>query len=215
MFGPKLVATYDRGDGPINLDLGLFKDEEAAVKQFSDWINDNRVRYYMLMQYPASVTQERDWLKRVGESRNSVTWGIYANGDFVGSMGIDSIDFAHSHAELGILIGNKQWWGKGVATVAEMLVTDYAFSCIIPGGLSKLYAYVLVGNDPSRKALQHVGFQDVGILRREHYAHGQWFDIWVGDLLREEWLDSREDKFRSAGVTYHDICPGCDDILLK
>lgn len=214
MFGPQLLATYDqgKGNGKVNLELGLVKDEDTAVKQFSSWLNDNRVRYFMLMQYPSTVGQERDWVKRAGETKDSVTWCVYASGELVGSISLESIDYAHSHAEIGILLGDKQCWGKGIATVAEMLVADFAFHCIVPGGLSKLYAHVLVGNEPSRRALKHTGFGDVGILRREHFAHGKWFDIWIGDLLREEWLAEREERFRSAGVTHHDICPGCEDL---
>lgn len=213
MFGPQLKAVFDKGNGPVNLELGIYKDEPDAVCKFVEWLNDNRVRLYLLMQFPPSYTGEQDWFRKLPEDKNEIAWGIYANGNLIGCTSLMSINRSNASAEIGIVIGDKDWWGKGIATVAEMLITEYSFSNVTADGLNKLYARVLAGNEASRKALLNTGFREVGSYRRDVYQCGRWFDVWAADLLREEWKSEREERLRRAGVMEFNVYPGCEDIL--
>ena len=65
------------------------------------------------------------------------------------------------------------------------LRTRYAFQEL---GLETLVTHVLEGNTASRRALESVGYQTVGTYRRHEYRQGRWWDAWIGELLREEWL---------------------------
>ena len=55
-------------------------------------------------------------------------------------------------------------------------------------GLQKLVTQVCDGNTASRRALERVGYRTVGIYRRHEFRRGQWWDVWIGELLRDEWL---------------------------
>jgi RimJ/RimL family protein N-acetyltransferase len=64
------------------------------------------------------------------------------------------------------------------------LRTRFAFEKL---NLEKLVTQVVERNLASRKALEHVGYRTVGIRRRHEYRHGQWWDVWIGELMRDDW----------------------------
>ena len=51
----------------------------------------------------------------------------------------------------------------------------------------------LVPNDASRRALERNGYRPCALFRRDRYLEGRWHDLWVGEILREEW-DALQEK---------------------
>ena len=39
----------------------------------------------------------------------------------------------------------------------------------------------------SRRALEHNGYRQCAVFRRDRYVEGRWHDLWVGEILRDEW----------------------------
>jgi len=93
------------------------------------------------------------------------------------------------NAESGIVLGEKDIWGKGYATEAMRLRTRYAFRDL---GLETVYTYVVLPNDASRRALERVGYRQCGVWRRHHFVDGHWHDAWLGEILRDEWEATQE-----------------------
>jgi [ribosomal protein S5]-alanine N-acetyltransferase len=83
----------------------------------------------------------------------------------IGNIKISSLDAIHNRAELGLMIGDKRYWGKGIATEAIRLVTDYCFSTLC---LNKVTAGAYAENKASINAFLKNGFLIEG-ERREHY----------------------------------------------
>jgi len=46
---------------------------------------------------------------------------------------------------------------------------------------------VIDGNEASRRALERNGYRQCALFRRDRYVEGRWHDLWVGEILREEW----------------------------
>jgi RimJ/RimL family protein N-acetyltransferase len=74
--------------------------------------------------------------------------------------------------------------GKGYCTEATQLMVDYLF-------LSKetpcIQAFTLVKNVASQRVLEKVGFRKEGITRKRSYVRGEWEDLVIFSILREEW----------------------------
>ena len=92
-----------------------------------------------------------------------------------------------------------------------MLVADYSLNNIVAGGLNKLIARALVDNVGSIRALQKVGFREVGIFKKDHWGNGRWYDIWMSELLREDWLAAKRENLQKAGITSFNIYPRYED----
>ena len=210
MYGPTILATFDRGKGPIELELGVIKDEKATAALFTSWINDGRVRKYLTLR-PQTQTSEEEFIRGLCSNNGRVYWAIYADSRLVGGLEVFEISRDDRNGEIGILIGDKSTWGMGIASAAEALVAEYAFENIVAGGLNKIIVRVLEGNETSRGALENIGFREVGVWRKHHWARGGWHDIWLGELLQEDWRQNREQAFKAAGITSYNIYPGSDE----
>jgi RimJ/RimL family protein N-acetyltransferase len=49
--------------------------------------------------------------------------------------------------------------------------------------MTEIYA----GNDASIRIVQKLGFRRAGVLRRHRFVDGTWQDLWLGEMLRDEW----------------------------
>ncbi|HKW77556.1 MAG TPA: GNAT family protein [Candidatus Limnocylindria bacterium] len=174
MFGPVLKGEH----------VTLRPADDGDPPRFLPWLADLEVTRFLGRRTGVALYQEVDFLKKAGEDKNSVLWVIEHDGETVGATGIHAIDWLSAHGTTGILIGAKEKWGKGIATEAMRLRTRYAFREL---NLQKLSTEVFVPNEASKRALEKNGYRTVGIRRRHFFAGGKWHDIWIGEVLREDW----------------------------
>ena len=91
------------------------------------------------------------------EDSNEIMYGIFMNSDdrHVGNIKIGPINQKHRHAAVGLLIGNPDYWGKGIATRAIKLVTDILAPQLSLG--SFMLAAILTTLDHIRHLLKQDG----------------------------------------------------------
>jgi len=216
MFGRNMYAVLDRkGQEQLKVELGPPRDEQKAAKSFTDWMNDNEVAYYLSMEHGFSESAEVDWMRNQNSKGEDRVWLVYVQDELIGSVGLHRIDAKNRMAEMGISLGNKKWWGKGIATAAEVLVTDFAFGNIVAGGLHKIFVRVFEGNGGSKKAIKRVGYREVGIRKAHLWRDGRWLDEWNGEMLQEDWFKTRSEMLESLGIKEINLFPGCEKIRQK
>ena len=112
-----------------------------------------------------------------GETR----WAIEVDGRFGGNIGA-MLDGA-GRADVGYFVA--PWArGRGVGSVALWLVCDWAFR---DGGCEVVTWNALVGNVPSRRMVEKVGFRvHADPARRMVVQRGQRVDVWTADLLPDD-----------------------------
>lgn len=102
------------------------RDAYTSVK----WRNDPEVFKYTGNTYPHTITieNELEWIRKVMAKANDYRCAIMADNVYVGNIYLTDInaEFATYH----IFIGNKDYWGKGIAKEASLLILDYAFSIL-------------------------------------------------------------------------------------
>jgi RimJ/RimL family protein N-acetyltransferase len=105
----------------------------------------------------------------------------------VGCLGygtLEHIDTTHRSGEIGIVIGNPDYWNKGVgASVVKRLIT-LAFTRY---HLHRVYAVIQGGNIASMRCFEKVGFQHEGRLRDARYVNGAFIDVHYYAILEQEW----------------------------
>jgi RimJ/RimL family protein N-acetyltransferase len=148
----------------------------------------------MMVRHPTSLKKQEEWLEEMATSPDDVLWTMTRalDGTVIGNIHLMKIVWRHRRAELGYVIGERDQWGKGHATEAVKLATAYAF---LELGLEKSWARVVVANEASRRALERNGYRQVALFRQDRYVDGRWHDLWVGEILRDEW-DARQQASR-------------------
>ena len=83
----------------------------------------------------------------------------------IGNIKLGPINWYHRRAEISLLIGDKNYWGKGIATQTIKLISEFA---IFQLNLNKITAGAYKTNVGSIKAFENCGFKIEGEV--EDYA---------------------------------------------
>lgn len=146
-------------------------------ENYYKWMNDNEItRYTESRFYPYSMEQLQSFVTSLDGKRNDVFLAIIekSTDKHVGNIKLGGIDWIHRAANIGIIIGEKNCWGKGYASEAIALVTDYAFQKL---NLHKVWAGCYANNSGSIKAFKKAGFFEEGIQKKHCYYDGDYIDI--------------------------------------
>ena len=127
------------------------EDAYTSVK----WRNDPDVFKYTGNTYDHEITieSELDWIRRVMNNPNDYRCAIIADNTYVGNIYLTDIDGVSAHYH--IFIGNKDYWGKGVAKEASKQIIDYAFGSL---GLKRIILRVRKDNVRAIRLYHSLGF---------------------------------------------------------
>ncbi|MBP7691027.1 MAG: GNAT family N-acetyltransferase [Anaerolineales bacterium] len=168
--------------------------EKDDLPRFVKWLADAETRSYLEMHLPLSQVQEERWFERNLNAGSEQTWSIDlqppdAVGPWVhiGSCGYHALDMRNRVGEAGILVGARDYWGKGFGTDALQTLVAWGFYTL---NLNRVQLRVFADNERAIRSYQKVGFQIEGRLRQGNYANGAYRDVlWMG-VLREDWAQA-------------------------
>ena len=129
-------------------------EEKDAVISWK-WRNDPDVWKFTGSRPNIIVTPEIeiDWIQNVLSKLNSKRFAIIVDKVYVGNIQLTNI--TELDAEYHIFIGDKSYWGKGIATKATDLLIDYAFTKL---KLKLIYLFVKSDNIAAVKVYEKNGF---------------------------------------------------------
>lgn len=158
-------------EGP-NIQLVKFTDRYITA-EYVGWLNDHEInRYLGTGRLPVAKDEV---FAPIDEK--TLMFAIISNHrdvyEYIGTISLHGIDWIARKGEVGYMIGSREHWGKGVATEAVALITDYAFNRL---NLNKIIAGVVDGNIGSVKVLEKNGYKQYATLPEEYYLEGKYFD---------------------------------------
>lgn len=152
------------------------------------WLNDPDINQYLETRFEEQ-TKERihAYVEAVTASKDYYFFAICSNenGRHIGNIKLGPIDIHHGFAEVSLLIGEKEFWGKGIATRSIQMVSYFAFSHL---GLNKLRAGCYENNTGSMKAFKKAGYEQEGILRKMYRFDDRYINGLLFGLLKEDAL---------------------------
>jgi ribosomal-protein-alanine N-acetyltransferase len=78
--------------------------------------------------------------------------------------------------------------GKGYCTEAAKIMVDYLF---MSKDIIRIQAATSLENKASQKVMEKAGFQREGTIRKGMFAWGNWVDLYLYSILREEWKEPK------------------------
>jgi RimJ/RimL family protein N-acetyltransferase len=99
-----------------------------------------------------------------------------------------NVDLVNRAAMLGIVIGEKAYWGKGYGVDATRLLLEYAFTLL---NLNSVMLGVFAFNARAIALYRRVGFREIGRRRQARIIGGQKHDAVLMDILAEEFEPRR------------------------
>ncbi|MDO9545333.1 MAG: GNAT family protein [Pelolinea sp.] len=163
--------------------------EKGDLPAYVRWFNDPEVRRNLKIVQPLSLGQEEQWyadiLKKPVEEQ-PLCIEVMQDDEWVliGNLGFMAIDQHDRSAELGIAIGEKQFWGQGLGTESLLLLVKHGFENL---NLNRIYLHVYETNPRAVRSYEKAGFSVDGRLRQVRYLEGRYVDVFLMSILKEEW----------------------------
>jgi len=159
--------------------------------KYYQWCLDDEVMYYAFGEpYMYSVIPEEAFMQGYdsgvlgSKSNEGGMLGILTETDeLIGEIDYREVDLLRGTAVLGIMIGEKQFWGKGYGTDAVRTMCHFLFQRF---GLRRIQLDTWYGHERAVQAYTKVGFQIEGRLRKAGIVRGVPTDQIIMGLLRED-----------------------------
>lgn len=151
------------------------------------WIRDpdviKTVRFEYLM--PTPLAEIKEYVADLIQSSTDCYFAIHdrETEDFIGTLRVGHINWKSSIADIGIMIGDKNSWGKGIAKDAVATACDYAFTHL---SLRKLTGGTAATNVAMCRCFERVGFQREARLRGNLLMSGEYVDHILFGLFKSE-----------------------------
>lgn len=151
------------------------RDIEAddANETYVGWMNDPEVNRYTESRFsPHTPESIRRYIETITSTDDSLFLAIVEKetGHHIGNIKLGDIDRHHGTAEVGIIIGDKNCWGRGYGCEAIDILAGYAFATL---GLRKLTAGFYVTNTGSIRAFEKAGFVVEGVMKEQYISDGK------------------------------------------
>jgi RimJ/RimL family protein N-acetyltransferase len=163
------------------------EDLDAVVR----WVNTEAVTQYLSdsLIYPISRADEMKWLESIAVTnhREKVFAIVTTENELIGSVGLHNINWVERKAELGIMIGEPRYWGKGYGSDAVRRILRIAFEKM---NINRVYLRVFENNPRAIRVYEKCGFQKEGLLRQDHYSGHSYSNTFLMGLLKEEYFKS-------------------------
>lgn len=160
------MKTLNRSLETNLISLFIINSEDVSDNYVS-WLNDPEVNRFLESRFQRQdIESVKKFVAICDSSQDTFLFGIRSKalgGMHVGNIKIGPIDNHHGLAEIGLLIGERAVWGKGVGTDSIKLVTQFAFNEL---GIRKITAGCYQSNFGSKRAFEKAGFKVEGIRER-------------------------------------------------
>ena len=173
----KVVLQY-KGE---KVGIAPFNRNIANSSNYRFWFQDNAVtKYNSHGKFNMTENQIESFLDSLG-SKDQVVFAIFCLPDkesqdekarnliHVGNVSLQKIDFVNGSAEYAIIIGEPDFYRKGLATEATKMILYHGFYKL---GLSRIYAGTPATNTGMIKVFEKIGFTHEGTERRAMFLNG-------------------------------------------
>jgi [ribosomal protein S5]-alanine N-acetyltransferase len=175
-----------KGNG-ISLRLCELSD---CSENYVSWLADPEVNRYLETRWSAqTIDSIRVFVGSMIESPHSYLFAILLDGDspsgkHVGNIKVGPVIPHHDFADVSYFIGDRNAWGRGLATEAVRVATRFGFERL---KLHRLQAGLYETNVGSFRVLEKAGYVYEGRLRKQLRGRDDWEDhVWFG-ALADSW----------------------------
>ncbi|WP_028540217.1 GNAT family N-acetyltransferase [Paenibacillus sp. J14] len=153
------------------------------------WVNDPEITNGLsdILLFPHTSYSTESYLKMMIEGSTEIKGFIIADKDskeYVGQIDLHKIDWKNRNAVMGIVIGRKEYLGKGYGSEAIRMLQDFVFQSL---NLNRLELEVYEYNERAYRCYLKCGFKEEGRLRKKLYKNGKYWDIICMSILRSEY----------------------------
>lgn len=194
---PKSRNTHQFETERLTVDLPT-SDDAHVLYELNGGEHRREVNATLLWDGADSVRDTQEWIERCASERYEdygYHWTIRdRSGDLTGTAGAPMGAIGTrprdepGRADVGYWLG-RPYWGNGIMTEALEALLELGFTTL---DNYKMEADVYTHNPRGLALVARVGMSREGLIRRGHRKYGDWVDVTVWGILREEWIAGRQ-----------------------
>lgn len=157
-----------------------FSERHLFDARYESWLRDRDVMKFVgrdeyFTSFPFSMVEA--YVRSLWTNPHCSFWAVHASDDaFIGTFKrnfIDDVGRQTASADIGIMIGDRSRWGRGLATDALAAGCAYAFN---EENVRKLTAGANASNAAVIAAFLKLGFREEGRLRQKLWLEDSYHD---------------------------------------
>lgn len=154
------------------------------------WINDRELTQFLdTGHFPVTVGALESYINSFDYEKKFILAIIYKeNDEHIGNVSLIDIDWINRVAEISILIGEREYWGKGIMFETFSLIIKHAFNIL---NLNKIIAGAPIVNVQSIITLKKLGFSKEATFREQFFFDGKYIDSLVFGLLKSDFMTTK------------------------
>ena len=153
-----------------------------VTEEYCSWLNDPEVNRFLETK-SATIDGVRAYIAQKSGQSDILFFGIFLKDSdkHIGTMTLRGIDLTAGKATIAMMIGDKNFWGRGLIGEAMRLLTNYAFEKL---NLKEIDLGVVSQNVSAVRAYEKMGFVEVERKSNVKYGKENYEEIMM-ELKRE------------------------------
>lgn len=154
---------------------------DLSARRYIHWDFDD--------QLPLSQPQVGKLIEKWNEIQDGFCYAVVKTGPEASLIGHLATDWGWDpHMPDCAVVISPEYQRQGFATQALTLLLNFLFDFTVAHNVSN---GIEEWNQPAIAFAEKMGFTKVGLLRRETYRGGRFYDDLIYDILKPEWKESR------------------------
>ncbi|WP_027633591.1 GNAT family N-acetyltransferase [Clostridium hydrogeniformans] len=175
----------------------MYRGEKVLLRAYKsddtekayEYVNDAELMRYLSpnVAFPMTYKEEKEWVEAQGQNKD----GTYnfaiedlESGRYIGGCGINEVNWLTRVVTVGIMIGDKDYWGRGYGTDTMNTLIKFIFSNM---NVNKIKLYTFSFNERAQRCYEKCGFKVEGILKEEVFKDGQYYDEVIMSIFKNQW----------------------------
>lgn len=158
-----------------NYRMRPFRASDAELWQIWDVDPDVQAHVPEPRNTVSQIEDQYAYIEECEHDDEGYYWSLETkDGVTIGTIALTDYNEYHGVAQLGIVIGNTDYWGRGVATEVIAVLVRYAFAHL---HIVRIDAEVEEENVPMMRVLEKVGFVQDGLFHSARVKNGKRINV--------------------------------------
>ncbi len=152
-------------------------NEKDIEGNYRFWLNDGDiVKDNSHGRFPLSPQRLLSYINSAVESNDILVLAVVekTHNEHIGNISLQNISWIDRNAEISFLLGEKNYWGKGVMHEAGILLIQHGFKTL---NLHRIHCGTSSKNIGMQKLAEKLGMTQEGVRKEAIYKEGQYYDI--------------------------------------
>jgi RimJ/RimL family protein N-acetyltransferase len=163
--------------------------ESDVSEAYVGWLNDPEVNRYLEVRFAPQTLETVRAYVAAHDDRRRFLLGIFAEGGarHIGNYSL-AVEPEHARGTLGVMIGDRAWWGEGAVLETRAAVLDFCFDRL---ALEKVCGACYATNRAAIYNYQRQGWRPDGVRKAHAVCEGRRVDVIPFAMFKADWLGRR------------------------